>query len=208
MLALLVGTLIWGAAIDKEIFSLEVKLPLLLEATDGRLVLGDFSDSVLVELNGSGLEMLSYQISSPLSDISKIIPTTEVQSFPASISLVLKPSDVHLQGSVVVSHLQPDQVSFTVDTTVSRNLPVSVLSSDGIPSRFCFVSVEPGFITVTGPSSVVLLMDSVTTEEVSIRSGHVTASLAFSNNMVAYSEELVQVRIHEPVAPAECWDCQ
>ncbi|MCK5131356.1 MAG: hypothetical protein KAR40_04315 [Candidatus Sabulitectum sp.] len=202
VLALLVGTLIWGAAIDDEAFSVEVELPLVLEAAEGYVVLGDRSDSVMVKLTGSGLEMLSHQISFPLSGINRSVQISGIQSFPASITLGLRTSDIHPQGSVVVSRLIPDHITFTIDTVISRELPVSVLSSDGIPFRFRFVSVEPDCITVTGPSSIVLLMDSVATEAVSISSGHVTASLAFSSEMVAYSEGLVQIRIYEPAVSA------
>lgn len=202
MLALLVGTLIWGAAIDDEAFSVEVGLPLVLEAADRYVVLGDRRDSVMVKLTGSGLEMLSHQISFPLSRINRSVQVSGIQSFPANITLGLRTSDIHPQGSVVVSGLIPDHITFTIDTVISRELPVSVLSSDGIPFRFRFVSVEPDCITVTGPSSIVLLMDSVATEAVSISSGQATASLAFSSEMVAYSRGLVQIWIYEPAVSA------
>ncbi len=208
VLALLVGTLIWGAAIDDESFSVEVELPLILETADGYVILGNYKDSVLVKLNGFGLDMLNHQIGSPLTRISRSVQISGTQSFPADITLKLTATDVHPRGSVVVSRLEPDQVSLSIDTVISRRLPVSVLSSDEVPARFRFVSVEPGHVTVTGPSSVVLLMDSVTTEEVDTGSGHATVSLAFSGGMVAYSEESVQVQIYEPVAPAECSDWQ
>ncbi|MCD4709095.1 MAG: hypothetical protein K8S62_15340 [Candidatus Sabulitectum sp.] len=208
VLALLVGILIWGSAIDKENFCIETRLPLVLEVADGYVVMGDYKDSVLVKLNGSGLDMLSHQISSSLSLISRNVQITGTQDFPASITLRLGASDVHPLGSVVVSQLEPDQISFFVDTVISRELPVSVLFSDEIPTRFRFVSVEPGCITVTGPSSVILLMDSVTTEKVNTGSGHITASLAFSGDMVAYSVGLVRVRISEPVVSAKCSDRQ
>ncbi len=202
-MSLLVGTLIWAAAIDSEFFSVEVEIPLILEVTNRYVILEDYSDSITVKLNGSGLEMLSYQIGSPLSGISRNIPVTGITSFPANVTLELSTSDVLLQGSVAVTKLVPDQVSFTMDTVISRELPVSVLSSDGIPSRFRIVSVTPKFITVSCPSSIVLLMDSVTTEVISTSSGSTTASLAFSSDMVAYSEGLVQIRVEEPSVPVK-----
>lgn len=201
ILALLVGTLIWGAAIDAEDFSVTVKLPLFFETADNYVVLENNGDSVLVSLTGSGLEMLTHQISSPLTRIDKNAQLRGIQSFPAYINLRLSTSDIHPQGAITVSRLMPDQISCTLDTVISRQIPVSVLSSDGIPSRFRFVSVDPKFVTVTGPSSIVLSMDSVTTEAVSISSGHATASLAFSSEMVAYSEGSVRIRIDEPIVP-------
>ncbi|MCK5785125.1 MAG: hypothetical protein KAH54_01060 [Candidatus Sabulitectum sp.] len=200
-LALFVGTLVWGAAIDSESFSVKQGVPLIIEVAEGYIVMGSNSDSAFVTLTGSGLSMLTSQISSPLSEIVKSVQIPGDQSFPATVSVGLRQSDVDPQGSVVVTEVTPFQVSLTVDTLVSRRLPVALISSDEIPSRFRFVRVEPDHITVTGPSSVVLQMDSVVTEAVSIGSGLTSASLAFSGDMVAYSEGFVEIRIYEPIVP-------
>ena len=201
-LALFVGTLIWGAAIDSESFSVKQGVPLVIEVAEGYIVMGSSSDSAFVTLTGSGLSMLTSQISSPLSEIVRSVQIPGEQAFPTTVSLGLRESDVDPQGSVVVTEVTPYQVSLTVDTLVSRSLPVAVTSFDAIPSRFRFVQVVPDHITVTGPSSVVLQMDSVVTEAVSIGSGLTSASLAFSSDMVAYSEGFVEIRIFEPVVPA------
>jgi hypothetical protein len=201
VLALLVGTLIWGAAIDSEVFSVETRLPLDLEVEDNFTVSGISEDSVTVRLAGSGLEMLRYQIGSPLPLVVRAIQTGGYSSFPADGLIELGVSDIHPQGAVVVSRVVPDLVSFTIDTVISRELPVSVLSSNAVPDRFQLLSVEPVSITVTGPSSLVLRMDSVATEPVDISSGHATASLASVGDMVAYSEGSVEIQAFVPVAP-------
>ncbi len=201
VLALLVGSLIWGAAIGEEDFTMEVKLPVVLVTTDRYTILGDFNDSVMVKVSGSGLEMLNHQINSPLYEISKNVPVTGIASFPAAVTLRLDPSDIHLHGSLAISRLAPENISFTMDTIISRQLPVSVILKDGLPSRYSLVSAEPDHITIIGSSSILLLMDSVATEPVEISIGQTTASLAFNNDLVAYSEGSVRIQIYEPLVP-------
>lgn len=201
MLALLVGALIWAAAIDEEVFSIDVEIPFILEMDDEYVIMENTGSQVNVKLNGSGLEMLSYQISSPLTEMKKYISVGSDAAFPHNLTVGLITSDVHPDGSVDVSLLTPDQISVTIDTLISRRLPVSVVFNDGIPSRFRLISVDPDYVTVTGPSSVVLNMDSITTEAVTVSSGHTTASLAFSGDMVAYSDALVRVSIEKPDVP-------
>lgn len=203
MLALLVGALIWAAAIDEEIFSIDVEIPLILEMDSEYVIMESIGRSVNLRLNGSGLEMLSYQISSPLTEMKKYISVGSASAFPHNLTVGLITSDVHPDGSIDVSLLTPEQISVTIDTLISRRLPVSVVFHDGIPSRFRLISVDPDFVTVTGPSSAVLGMDSITTEAVTVSSGHTTASLAFSGDMVAYSDALVRVSIEKPDVPVK-----
>ncbi len=201
ILALLVGILIWGAAIGSEEFSIEVKVPINLHIADAYLVMENSEDSVVINIRGSGLEMLNHQVNSPLKQLSRNIPVSNIRVFPGLTTVTLGTSDIILQGSLEITKVVPDQISITIDTLISRELPVSVQSLDGIPSRFSFLSVEPKSVTVTGPSSIVLRMDSVSTEVLDTSSGQVTASLAFDSDMVAYSESLVQVRFYEPAVP-------
>lgn len=206
MLALLVGVLIWAAAIDEKTFSVHEQIPLIFEVDNDYVIMENTNRSVKVTLHGSGLEMLNYQINSPLSEMKKYISIGSTSSFPHNFNVGLVASDVHPDGSVDVSLLMPDQVSITIDTLISRRLPVSVVFHDGIPSRFRLISVDPGYVTVTGPSSIVLNIDSVTTEAVTVSSGHITASLAFNGDMVAYSDGLVRVSIEDPVVPVAGFD--
>jgi len=201
LLSLLVGALIWAAAIDEETFSVDVEIPLTLEVDNNYVIMENTIRSVSVRLNGSGLEMLSHQITSPLSEMKKYISMGSASTFPHNLAVGLVTSDVHLDGSIVVSLLTPDQIPVTVDTVLSKRLPVSVVFHDGIPSRFRLVTVDPGYVTVTGPSSALLDMDSITTEPVTISSGHITASLAFNGNMVAYSDALVRVSVAKADVP-------
>ncbi|MEA3265972.1 MAG: CdaR family protein [Candidatus Fermentibacteria bacterium] len=201
MLAILVGALIWAAAIDEERFSVDVEIPLILEVDSEYMIMENTGSLVNVRLIGSGLEMLSYQISSPLTEMSKHISVGSTSAFPHNLAVGLVTSDVHPDGQVDVSLLTPDQASVTIDTVVSRRLPVSVAFHDGIPSRFRLFSVDPDYVTVTGPSSVVSNMDSISTEAVNVSSGHTTASLAFNGDMVAYSDALVRVTITKPDVP-------
>lgn len=201
MLALLVGALIWAAAIDEEIFSVDVEIPLILEVDSEYVIMENTGKSINLRLNGSGLEMLSYQISSPLSEMKKYISVGSASAFPHNLAVELIASDVQPDGSIDVSLLTPNQISVNIDTLISRRLPVSVVFHDGIPSRFRLISVDPGFVTVTGPSSAVLNMDSISTEAVTVSSGHITASLAFNGDMVAYSDGLVRVSVEKPIVP-------
>jgi len=201
VLALLEGVLIWGAAINEELFSVVMQLPFDVALPDQYIVLGNTTDSVKVTFTGSGWEMLRFQITSPPPGILKEIRPSIGQSYPAGLSIDLNRSDILPFSSVSVNQIFPDQLSLVVDTGISRKLPVSVSFADGIPGRFRFFSFAPSSITVTGPASAILALDSILTDPVEISSGYGTASLALCGDMVAYSEDFVQVQIFEPAVP-------
>ncbi len=201
VLSFLIGVLIWGAAIDAETFFIIETPELFFEHDETYALLGNYSHSINVRLSGTGLEILSHQVNSPLQTMEKTISTRDILSLPAILNIELKPSDISQHGAVTVLQVTPAQIPVIVDTIISRSLPVSVRFSDEIPARYRFVSVIPDCITVTGPSSIVLLMDSVKSEIFELNSGDVTASLAFSSDMVAYSDELVQIHFVEPIVP-------
>jgi hypothetical protein len=201
VLAFLAGVLIWGTAIDEERFTVEVKLPVNLQIPVEYVVLGNFNDSVMINFTGSGWEMLRFQLGSSIPEIRADLRNTVLHSFPTNTTVELIISDIHPPGAISVSQVFPEQIQVSVDTLVSRILPVSVHTSDLIPERFRFVSVDPEFITVTGPASIVMGLDSISTESADISYGYTTVSLAFSGDMVAYSEQSVEVLVSDPVVP-------
>jgi len=201
VLAFLVGILIWGAAIDQERFTVSVMLPVNLDIPGEYVVLGSYSDSVMISFTGTGWEMLSFQLGSPVSEIKTDVQRTQEHAYPSVSVIDINTSEINTPGSISVSQVLPGQIQVSVDTLISRRLPISVYTSDFIPARFRFVTVEPEFITVTGPASIVLGIDSVSAETVNTSSGRTTASLAFGGDMVAYSVQSVEILISDPVVP-------
>lgn len=199
--AVLIGMLIWVSAIDQESFPVEYRLPVSVTVPEGYVVLNTSSDSATVHYSGSGREMLSFQIGNRLPGISREFVPAEGGKLPLVSDLQLTSLGLEPEGQVELSQIVPGQISIQVDTVITRLLPVAPVFTDGIPARFRHVIVEPAWISVRGPASLVTVMDSIRTDSVFPGIDPHWASLALPAYMVAYSEDSVMVSVFVPDIP-------
>lgn len=202
LLAVLAGFIIWGSAVDTEVFQVEARLPLNLAAADGHGILSMSAESVSVTFTGSGWEMLSFQIQGLPSSLDASYQAEPGSGFPRVFEIEFNPETIDPEGPVVAERITPSRITCTVDTLISRRIPAAPVFTDGIPARFRFVSVEPAFITISGPATLVLRRDSVQTEAVQPGSSPYFSSLAPGGEMVAYSSDSVKVLVFDPVMPS------
>lgn len=201
-LAVLAGLLIWGSAVNTEIFSVETRLPVAVAVSEGHTLLSMSLESLTVRYTGSGWEMLTFQLQGMPSAFHAEYQIEPGTAFPAVVGIPISSTSVEPEGQVAIERITPSQITCTIDTIISRNVPAAPVFTDGIPGRFRFTVVEPGFITVSGPASLVTLIDSVYTEPIQPESPPYFSSLAPSGEMVAYSSDSVRVSVFDPVTPS------
>lgn len=201
LLAVLAGFLIWGSAVNTEDFQVEAKLPLNLVAETGYSVLSMSTDSVTVVYTGSGWDMLSFQLKGIPSSVNAEYQMEAGTVFPAVLEIAVNSAVIDPEGPVAIERVTPSRITCNIDTLLSRNVPVAPVFTDGIPGRFRFAVVEPGFVMISGPSTSVLLTDSILTEPVQPESSPYFSSLAPCGETVAYSSDSVKVHVFIPSLP-------
>ncbi len=200
-IAVLLGILIWISAIDQEMFPVEYRLPVSVNIPEEYMILSTSADSATVRYTGSGWRMLSFQIGNRISGISREFVPLEGGKLPLVSNILLTSPSLEPEAQIELSQVLPEQISIRVDTVITRNLPVAPVFSDGIPARFRHVNVDPARVSVSGPASVVSLMDSIRTDSVFPGIEPHSASLALPAGMVAYSEDSVMVSVFVPEIP-------
>lgn len=201
LLAVLAGFLVWGSAVNTEFFQVAAKLPVKLTVNGNLVVLSMSAESVTVVYTGSGWEMLSFQLKGVPPSVDTEYQVESGTVFPAVLEIEVNPAVIDPEGSVAIERVTPSRITCSIDTVISRNVPAAPIFTDGIPGRFRFIVVEPGFTTVSGPRSSILRTDSVATEPVQAESSPYFSSLAPCGDMVAYSSDSVRVQVYDPVLP-------
>ena len=173
-----------------------------LSVKEGHTVLSMSLDSITIRYIGSGWDLLTFQLKGAPSAIPAEYQIEPGSRFPAEVGLSVSSTVVEPEGPVSIERITPSQITFTIDTLIDRDVPVSPVFSDGIPERFRFAVVDPCYVTVSGPASLVALIDSVSTEHIQPEASPYLASLAPHGEMVAYSSDSVKVSVFDPVAPS------
>jgi len=145
--------------------------------------------------------MLSFQLKGIPSSVDAEYQMESGNDFPAVLEIDVNPEAINPEGAVAIERVTPSHITCNIDTLVSVMVPVAPVFTDGIPGRFRFAVVEPGFITISGPGSSVLGTDSVSTEPVQPESSPYFSSLAPCGDMVAYSSDSVKVQVFDPALP-------
>ena len=200
-LAILIASLIWGLAINQENFSVTEKLSVIPDIPENHCILEQSCDSIQVVFWGSGWEMLNFQFKRKPDELTKLVPVSDGSNYPTQQTMTIETTEIQITDHISIRQIQPNQLTVITDTIISKQLPVAVVTSEGIPSRYINVIVEPSFITITGPSSTVLRMDSIATVPINLLSGPTPVPLEVTTQDVRYSTDIVQVSIVEPVFP-------
>jgi len=201
-LAVLTGLLIWASAVNNEVFQVEAKFPLRLSTLHGHSVVSQSSDSVTVRYTGSGWNMLAFQLNGIPATAQATYRIEPGTIFPALLEIQMSPTVTDPDGPVAAERVTPSQITCTIDTIITREVPVSPVFADGIPGRFRFTTVEPASVTISGPASSVDRTDSVPTLPIQPGSFSGRSSLAPCANMVAYSVDSVRVLVFDPAVPS------
>lgn len=159
--------MLWVISIEDNLFEINDTLPL-----EPPSVSSDFivlcslnSDSVQITFTGKGYGVLRDQILRiPESVQLSVTLSDQNLDFPVSIITELSGSDIVFNGdrysSLSATAFRPGSVKYTIDRNIVRHLPVSVISSTGIPERYYWSVISNPTVELKGAESIVSQLDS------------------------------------------------
>ena len=131
-------------------------------ADPGWIVLGDpVPATVLVRFSGPPAEIFRL---TGLAGMSITVPIAEVSE--EEMAIPLQPGWVSVDGyrGVQVEDIVPSAINVHLDRLVTKNLPVRISTRGRLPDRLALtrdLSVTPNFVRVSGPASLVEMLDTL-----------------------------------------------
>lgn len=204
-LAVVVSLILWGVSIDDRSFEVTRRLPVSPPTVPSDyMVLGGFDgDSVKVSFIGRGTEVLIDQLfREPVSLRVSITPEEQAGTYPLSVSRTFSQGDIVFRNDpydqLSSASFNPGSVTFTIDRTVVRNLPVSIRSASEVPERYFWSVSSHGTVEIKGAQSVVDRLDSLYTVPVEPRSTVVSAPIVKPEGVIYISPSSVTAELVVP----------
>ncbi|MFO8183257.1 MAG: YbbR-like domain-containing protein [Candidatus Aegiribacteria sp.] len=204
-LAVVVSLILWGVSIEDKPFEVNRRLPVSPPTVPSDyMVLGGFDeDSVEVSFIGRGTEVLIDQLfREPVSLRVSITPEEQAGSYPVSVSRRFSQGDIEFRddpyAQLSSASFSPGSVTFTIDRTVVRNLPVSVRSASEIPERYFWSISSHETVEIRGAQSIVDRLDSLYTVPVEPRSTAVSAPIVKPEGVIYISPSSVTAELVPP----------
>ncbi len=160
---------LWVFAIRERPFEVAVRVqvrpPMLPDSLT--FVTGSLLDSVTVLFAGRGAPVLLDQFGGRPSAVVLPLTGADLLALPAELTVTLSCASLQWSGRAYENlqpvSFDPPTVTLPIDRRTEAVLPVRVETAGGIPGRFLHQAAEPGFVTLSGPGSVLAVMDSVGT---------------------------------------------
>lgn len=205
-LAVIVSLTLWVLSMSEIEFEITDRLPVARPAVPSDFIVldGFQTDSVTVTFKGAGIGVLTDQIRRAPRSIKVSVPVEEAaQDFPARISRDYSEDDIVYSeegySSLSAGAFTPSSISLTIDRSVVRELPVSVVSSNEIPQRYFWSGTSPNRVEIKGAESVISGMDSCFTEPVDPNTRNSIAAIVKHDGVVYISPSSVSAELVLPV---------
>ena len=165
VLALLLALAVYAHVYTEQEQEWRLRLPLALVGLPHQLVLLDSPpDEVVVKARGKGKLLLKLKMQRPRMavDLRGI--------HPGAVQRILSPADVQLPpgSEVAVTEVeQPRMLTLSVDTLITRRVPVRVNVTGDLPESYVLegpIRADPNRVRVRGPSRVVKGLTALGTE--------------------------------------------
>jgi len=156
LLALLLALVVYGHVVTDQEQEWQLRTPLRIVGLPRTLVIDEPPpEAVEISARGTGKQLLRLRVSAPemLLDLSRV--------GPGRVQRILSPADVALPVGTdvaVTEILDPRMVSLTVDTLLTRAMPVSVSSVGALPRGLALLGPPvaiPANVVVTAPSRLI-----------------------------------------------------
>jgi len=190
IVSLLLATLLWAAVSNEASSEIGLDVPLEYRNIPARLeITGDMTNTVQVRLRGASNVIKGITA----KDVATKIDLTEMR--PGEKTITLSPQNVQVPFGADVIRVNPSSVRFTLEPTVTKNVPIVPTIVGRPPDGYEIgqVLLRPNRVEVEGPESRMNTLSSIAT--VPIRIDHRQATLEQSFDLDVPDP---QIRIQHP----------
>ena len=135
------------------------------------VIISEVPKSINVTISGRGFELLKYYIEKPVIEVDFSQLRKNNTQYVWSESEQLDKIINHFDSKIVVKSINPDTVVFPFDSQFIKKVPVVVIVNPTFAVGFDLIDdfrSSPDSITVTGPESMLKIINSVSTKKIEL----------------------------------------
>ena len=135
------------------------------------VIISEVPKSINVTISGRGFELLKYYIEKPVIEVDFSQLRKNNTQYVWSKSEQLDKIINHFDSKIVVKSINPDTVVFPFDSQFIKKVPVMVIVNPTFAVGFDLIDdfrSSPDSITVTGPESMLKIINSVSTKKIEL----------------------------------------
>ena len=135
------------------------------------VIISEVPKSINVTISGRGFELLKYYIEKPVIEVDFSQLRKNNTQYVWSESEQLDKIINHFDSKIVVKSINPDTVVFPFDSQFIKKVPVIVVVNPTFAVGFDLIDdfrSSPDSITVTGPESMLKIINSVSTKKIEL----------------------------------------
>lgn len=135
------------------------------------VIISEVPKSINVTISGRGFELLKYYIEKPVIEVDFSQLRKNNTQYVWSESEQLDKIINHFDSKIVVKSINPDTVVFPFDSQFIKKVPVMVIVNPTFAVGFDLIDdfrSSPDSITVTGPESMLKIINSVSTKKIEL----------------------------------------
>ena len=135
------------------------------------VIISEVPKSINVTISGRGFELLKYYIEKPVIEVDFSQLRKNNTQYIWSESEQLDKIINHFDSKIVVKSINPDTVFFPFDSQFIKKVPVMVIVNPTFAVGFDLIDdfrSSPDSITVTGPESMLNIINSVSTKKIEL----------------------------------------
>tara|TARA_B110000977_G_scaffold130680_1_gene166573 strand:+ start:13 stop:984 length:972 start_codon:yes stop_codon:yes gene_type:complete len=135
------------------------------------VIISEVPKSINVTISGRGFELLKYYIEKPVIEVDFSQLRKNNTQYVWTESEQLDKIINHFDSKIVVKSINPDTVVFPFDSQFIKKVPVMVIVNPTFAVGFDLIDdfrSSPDSITVTGPESMLKIINSVSTKKIEL----------------------------------------
>ena len=141
------------------------------ELKSNEVIISEVPKLINVTISGRGFELLKYYIEKPVIEVDFSQLRKNNTQYVWSESEQLDKIINHFDSKIVVKSINPDTVVFPFDSQFIKKVPVMVIVNPTFAVGFDLIDdfrSSPDSITVTGPESMLKIINSVSTKKIEL----------------------------------------
>ena len=141
------------------------------ELKSNEVIISEVPKSINVTISGRGFELLKYYIEKPVIEVDFYQLRKNNTQYVWTESEQLDKIINYFDSKIVVKSINPDTVVFPFDSQFIKKVPVMVIVNPTFAVGFDLIDdfrSSPDSITVTGPESMLKIINSVSTKKIEL----------------------------------------